>query len=113
MKEEFINYVNALRMAAPSVEITPGAEKYLTALMSDKVTEKPEITDNGKIVLKYLQTAPDGVYKSRDIAEGLFVSSRMVSGTIRKLVTDGYVDKIGTDPTIYCITEKGKNFTIN
>ena len=51
--------------------------------------------------------------KARDIAEGLFISSRAVSGAMRKLVTDGFVEKIGKDPTIYTITETGKNITID
>ena len=42
----------------------------------------------------------------------MFVSSRTVSGTLRKLVTDGFCEKIGQDPVIYTITEKGKEFII-
>ena len=51
------------------------------------------------MILKYMQ----------ENADGLFISSRTVSGSIRKLVTDGYVEKIGQDPVIYTLTEKGKN----
>ena len=32
----------------------------------------------------------------------------MVSGSIRKLVADGFVEKLGDEPVIYGITEKGK-----
>ena len=53
------------------------------------------------------------MWKARDIAEGLFVSSRTVSGAIRKLVTDGFVEKVGQDPVIYSITEQGKNIKID
>lgn len=52
------------------------------------------------------------MWKAKDIAEGLFVSSRTVSGSIRKLVTDGFVEKVSQDPVIYSITEKGKNINI-
>ena len=48
------------------------------------------------------------MWKAKDIAEGLFISSRGVSGAMRKLVTDGYVEKVGQDPVIYSLTEKGK-----
>ena len=51
--------------------------------------------------------------KARDIAEDLFISSRSVSGTMRKLVNDGFCEKIGKDPAIYVLTEKGKNFIID
>ena len=52
------------------------------------------------------------MWKARDIAEGLFISSRAVSGAMRKLVTDGFVEKVGQDPVIYSITEKGINIKI-
>jgi DNA-binding HxlR family transcriptional regulator len=35
-----------------------------------------------------------------------------VSGAIRKLVTDGYVEKVGQDPVIYTLTELGKSVEI-
>ena len=98
--------------AAPQIEITDGAKAYLDTLLSTD-SDKPEITDNGKVVLKYLQSAPVGAYKAKDIAEELFTSSRAVSGALRKLVTDGFVEKLGSDPVIYSITEKGKNFIID
>lgn len=112
MKQEFINFINALMEAAPHIEMTDGAKAYLEALISD-TTSKPEITDNGKIILQYLQSKPVSAYKAKDIAEELFVSSRMVSGSIRKLVNDGFVEKIGSDPVSYSITEKGKNYIFN
>jgi predicted transcriptional regulator len=52
------------------------------------------------------------MWKARDIAEGLFISSRAVSGAMRKLVTDGFVEKVGQDPVIYSITDNGKNINI-
>jgi large conductance mechanosensitive channel protein len=53
-----------------------------------------------------------GFNKAKEIAEGMFISSRAVSGSMRKLVSDGYVEKIGADPVMYLITEKGKNINI-
>ena len=58
----------------------------------------------------------DGVsnmFKAKDIAEGIFVSSRSVSGAIRKLVTDGFVEKVGQDPIIYSVTALGKEVVID
>jgi predicted transcriptional regulator len=31
---------------------------------------------------------------------------------MRKLVTDGFVEKVGQDPVMYILTEKGKNIKI-
>ena len=114
MKKEFLDFLNALMEAAPSVveeKMTENVKAYIDAL-TDKKNEKPEITDSGKLILKWLQNAPAGIYKSKDIAEGLFVSSRNVSGAMRKLTTDGFVEKVGSDPVLYTITEKGKNYNI-
>lgn len=117
MKQEFIDFLNALMNAAPDVvetQMTENVKKYIEALTTKQENEKPIITDNGKLILGYLQTNSDDCpMKARDIAEGLFISSRTVSGAIRKLVTDGFVEKIGNDPTVYSITEKGKNFVID
>ena len=50
--------------------------------------------------------------KAKDIAEAIAVSSRQVSGAMRKLVIDGYVEKIGQDPIVYAITDKGRSLSI-
>lgn len=88
---------------------------YWDAFKGKEEIEKPMFTDNGKLILKYMQEhvtdMPMG--KAKDIGEGLFISSRAVSGAIRKLVTDGFVEKIGQDPVVYALTEKGKEIEIN
>lgn len=82
---------------------------YWDALKGKAETEKPMFTDNGKLILQYMKDNQETLMlKARDIAEGLFISSRAVSGSIRKLVTDGFVEKVGQDPVIYALTEKGK-----
>ena len=35
------------------------------------------------------------------------MTSRTASGAMRKLVTDGYLEKVGENPVVYSITEKG------
>ena len=59
------------------------------------------------------QHSETNTWKAKDIAEGMFISSRTVSGSIRKLVNDGFVEKVGQDPVIYSITEQGKNIKID
>jgi DNA-binding MarR family transcriptional regulator len=116
-KQEFIKYVNELmyytrKMDAPVM--SEDAELYWNAFCGlGEDGEKPLFTDNGKLIMKFLQDHPEtAMWKARDIAEGLFISSRAVSGAMRKLVTDGFVEKVGQDPVIYSITENGKNITI-
>lgn len=74
--------------------------------------EKPLLTESGLQILEYLQEHDSKNLKAKDIADGMGVSSRKISGAIRKLVTDGFVDKFGKNPVIYSLTEKGKSFDI-
>ena len=107
-KSEFIEFVRDLTMNIDFEDWPKGAKQYWEALTTEK--EKPEFTDNGKLILKYLQETVEErpEQKAKDIGEGLLISSRTVSGAIRKLVTDGYVEKVSQDPVIYALTEKGK-----
>ena len=109
-KKEFIEEIeNVIDMSSLSV----GAQEYWAMMKEDKKKDKPPFTDNGKLILTFLKEHTEkDVWKASDIAEGLFVSSRTISGAIRKLVTDGYVEKVSTDPVIYTITELGKNVEI-
>ena len=115
-KEKFIECVeNALFSKIDLNDLDSDVLDYWNALKGAKDVEKPLFTDNGKLVIEYLKSLPDGApaMKAKDIAEALFVSSRSVSGAMRKLVTDGFVEKIGDSPVLYVITEKGKNIEIN
>ena len=113
-KQEFIKYVNELIAAAPAVQPNEDAKLYWDAFCGlDENGEKPLFTDNGKLILKFLQEHQETpMWKARDIAEGLFISSRAVSGAMRKLVTDGFIEKVGQDPTIYSLTDSGKTITV-
>ena len=107
-KEEFVKYVEDL-MNGNLYEMSENVRLYWDAFKGIAEEDKPMFTENGKLILQHLkenQSTP--MWKARDIAEGLFISSRAVSGAIRKLVTDGFVEKVGQDPVIYSLTEKGK-----
>lgn len=109
-KEKFISEVLALTGDAPENVFTSDALDYWNALNATGDSSKPKFTDNGKLVLGYLQQNKDqynNLFKAKDIGEGLGISSRTASGAMRKLVTDGYVEKIGSDPVVYAITTKG------
>lgn len=117
MKQEFIDFLNALMEAAPVVvaeKMTDNVKAYIETLTNDKNGDSPVLTDNGKQILMYMREHLDTpALKARDIAEGLFINSRGVSGSLRKLVNDGFCEKMGESPVIYSLTEKGKNFVID
>lgn len=115
MKEEFLKFIETLMKANPKLTeeiMTDDVRAYLD-ILSETKKEKPTLTENGKVILKYLQEHPEvRAWKSKDIAEQIGLASRSVSGTMRKLVNDNFCEKIGKDPIIYTLTEKGKNYEI-
>ena len=106
LKQDFISYVESNFNSNPMPDnLTEYWNKFKG---NSSGGDKPQFTENGKKILAFLQQNPDTqTWKAKDIAEGMFVASRTVSGAIRKLVSDGYVEKVGQDPVIYSITEKG------
>lgn len=112
-KQKFIDFVECITEKTDWSLVDEDVKIYWDAFRSKEEIEKPLFTDNGKLILQHLQNNLDTpMWKAKDIAEGLFVSSRTVSGAIRKLVSDGFVEKVGQDPVVYTITEKGKNIEI-
>lgn len=113
-KEAFIEYVEKI-INDSTEKMNEEAQEYWDALRFKEEKEKPMFTDNGKLIMEYLKSLSDNTsaMKSKDIAEALVVSSRTISGAMRKLVSDGFVEKIGDSPVLYKITEKGKNIEIN
>ena len=115
MKVEFFNFVNELMKASPDVAnnlMTDDIRTYLD-MLAGEAKDKSELTENGKVILKYLQEHNDvRLWKTRDIADQLGIASRSASGSMRKLVNDGYCEKLGENPVIYSLSEKGKNYII-
>lgn len=92
------------------------AQDYWNALNAGEDTDKPAFTENGLKVLKYVKENKDlynNLFKAKEIGEGLCLSSRTVSGAMRKLVTDGYLERMGEKPVIYSLTQKGNELNIN
>lgn len=115
MKQEFLDFLNALMEAAPDTAeklMTDNIRSYIEILNGSK-PDKPQVTENGQRILKYLQENPEfKTWKARDLADRMGMASRGVSGTLRKLVNDGYCEKISTDPVVYTVTNKGMNYII-
>ena len=115
MKQEFLDFVDALMKAAPEVAeqlMTENVKMYMEALSSN-INDKPILTDNGKIILAFLQENGDQSWTAKSLSNQLGLSSRGISGAMRKLCNDGFVEKIGKDPTVYVLSNKGKEISIN
>lgn len=96
------------------ITIPDEVQEFYNILRSqqDMQVEKPLFTETGLQILEHLQKHKAKSLKAKDIADGMEISSRKVSGSIRKLVSDGFVEKFGSNPVVYTLTEKGKNFDI-
>ena len=55
----------------------------------------------------------NNLFKAADVGEIIGKPAKAVSGSLRKLVTDGFVEKIGEKPILYALSEKGKTYNIS
>lgn len=89
------------------------ANKFLEDLKNNKndsLSSLKGLTEKGKKILEYMKdnyNDYNNVFSAKRIAEGLFVSSKSIGGSMRSLIRDGYVKKIDLSPTTYGITEEG------
>jgi predicted transcriptional regulator len=112
--KRFIEYFDWLvQNCKEPVNLPDEVQDVYNLLREQQNMEKPMFTESGLAILEYLQSCDATSWKAKDIADGMIISSRKISGAIRKLVTDGFVDKYGQNPVIYSLTEKGKNFDID
>ena len=113
-KEIFIGEVEELLRHDPHC-IGPEGLLYFEQLKSIPEKEKPPFTENGAKVLRWMQenySKYNNILKAKEVGEGLFCSSRAVSGAMRKLITDGYVTKINGTPVCYSLTDLGMTVEI-
>lgn len=118
-KQKFINFVEGL-IAKIDIDTLDADSKeaieYFNILKSAEGEEKQKFTENGKLVLTYIQQnyeTNNNMFKAKDIGEGLNITSRTASGAMRKLVTDGYLEKIASNPVIYSLTDLGKTVSVD
>lgn len=119
-KEMFIQEIEELIRAEQDI-FSEGARAYFEQLKATPEKEKAPFTENGARILIWMQENYEhynNVLKAKEIAEGMFVingvpiTSRGVSGAIRKLITDGYVEKIAGTPVCYSLTDAGKEVEV-
>ena len=110
-KDKFIKMVEALMSLLDVEDLDKDAVEYFTALKMTTETDKPQFTENGRIILLYMRENAEtynNCYTAKSLGEMLDMTSRTVSGAMRKLVTDGYVEKIGNSPVVYSVTQAGR-----
>jgi len=120
-KEKFINCIQSEIFDNPNIYSENWEADWddICSFWEDykKCTTPPkDMTENGLKVLTWMQEHIEemsNVFTAKEIGEGLFTSGRSISGSMKKLVNDGYVEKIGKNPVQYSLTESGKLYHID
>ena len=80
----------------------------------DYIKPSGKLTEIGSKILIYMQNQKQQNNKkqftAKNIAEGLFISSRSVSGAMRKMINDGYIVKCSDKPVAYSLVEDVDNY---
>lgn len=113
-RQKFIQEIETLLGNQPTA-LSEGALKYFEELKNGKASVGG-MTDTGLKILLWLQQNTSGTqeyFSAKVIGEGLFIPARSVSGSTRKLITDGYLVKAGTNPVTYALTPLGATVSAN
>ena len=108
-KQKFIEEIENSLRSEGGLSLSDEAREFFESLKNEKATDGV-LTETGEKVLTWIRnnTTHDHVlFSSKIIGEGLFLSSRIISGAARKLINDGYLYKEGKNPVSYGITEAG------
>ena len=103
--QEFLKEIDNHRDILSSEAIS-----FLDELMEKNSTENI-LTEVGRKILISMSNNKEtylGVFSSKQLGELLFMSARSVSGSMRKLVTEQYVEKVGQNPVTYKLTDLGE-----
>ena len=112
---EIEDIIEGVRKTTGENPLSENALTYFEALKGGSDKEKPAFTENGKLVLQFCKDNKDNynnLFKAKEIGEGMGLTSRTVSGAMRKLVTDGYLEKMGENPVVYSLTDFGENVNL-
>lgn len=119
-KSDFITIVQKEIFDRPDIwlenypDTWDNAAKFWELFKQGENIEKPLFTENGKIILKHMQDNLDvETWNAKSLADGIGISAKSITGGMRKLIHEGFVEKLGTNPTTYEISEKGKEIKIN
>jgi predicted transcriptional regulator len=109
-KKIFIETVENLFNSYPLSVPSEALEFFEDYQKSNSVAK--EMTEKGYNLLQELKEVNDWI-TAKSLGERLDISGRSVSGTMRKLVSDGFVEKQAGNPASYRVTEKGMNYNMN
>ena len=110
-KEKFIEEISKMLEDTPEKYLSADALDFWNSLQISENGNKPKFTENGKLILNFIKENKEtfnNLFKAKEVGEGIGISSRAASGAMRKLVTDGYIEKLGENPVVYALTSLGE-----
>ena len=107
--QEFLNELDNMNIE------TQLSEKAIEFYNQLKEKSKSTFTENGKKILLCMQENSNkyNTFNAKQIGELLFMSPRSISGSIKKLINEGYCEKIGNNPVSYRLTTAGKEIKLD
>lgn len=118
-KADFINFVEDMKGTLDEAQLEGYADAldfYESYKKGKAAADKPRFTDNGIMILSTMKQEIDefdNSFTAKQIADAGGLNARGVSGAIRKLVTDGYVEVLTTEPNVYALTNEGKDVELD
>jgi len=90
-KQEFINWVEEIIEIAKVDEIPENVKMYWEAFKGNSDSEKPLFTDNGKLILRFLQEHQETtMWKAREIGESRWTLSKKVKLVLDSMMSFSY-----------------------
>lgn len=117
-KEEFIKNVEEAIKKNPELFSNDSIE-FFEVFKSGKLDaekKKSMFTEKGKEILIYIQEHYqdfNNTFSSKQIGESMNMPAKSVSGSMRSLVANGFIEKINDKPVVYSLTEKGKAIKVD
>lgn len=102
---EFLQELDAIKG-----QLSYDAQTFLQELIEKNASESV-LTEKGQKILAAMANNKEAymnTFSSKQLGELLFMSARSVSGSMRKLIAEGYAEKVGVSPVSYRITETGE-----
>lgn len=110
-KDIFIKTVEALFAKNDSdVFIPQEAIDFFEDYKKGKSSNKKIITDKGINIINVMRELDNDWITAKSLSEHMDMTSKSISGSMKKLVIDGFVEKLAGNPASYKLTKKGYNF---
>lgn len=110
-KDIFIETVEALFAKNDfEVFIPQEAIDFFEDYKKGKTSQRKDITEKGINIIMTMRELDDEWITASSLGERMGVSGRSVSGSMKKLVIDGFVEKRAGNPASYKLTEKGSTY---